>query len=349
MRALLLILCFPLIAVGTARADAHLEGYKAEANEPIVREASVPKASHFLEAISLKWTRQNRCGTCHTNLAYMMARPFLAERDKAIEKEIRDELFAYLADYNPGPVAPAEQYDNNNVLWNRLPIASAIAIGDGEDGVAQDARTLKRFDDIWAMQEADGSFRWPKQPLPFLEGDPYFVDTLVALGAGYLPAGYLHTAAAAAGMKRLRRYLGAAPTQNLHNELLLMWASVKTPALMNAEKKASVTDKALSLQRNDGGWSLASLGDWIRKDGAPNDKVNGPSDGYGTGFVLFTLCKSGLAATSPAVRRGLAWLDSHQRESGRWFTKSLWSDDFHNYVSTVGTAYDVMALRECKH
>jgi len=34
--------------------------------------------------------------------------------------------------------------------------------------------------------------------------------------------------------------------------------------------------------------------------------------------------------------------------SGRWFTASLWSDEFHNYVSTIGTAYAVMALQACR-
>lgn len=348
MKALCLTICFSLLAITAAAADAHLEGYKADPSEPVVAQASIPKASQFLETVALKWTRQNKCGTCHTNLAYMIARPYLEQTNKAVSDEIRDRLFAYLSEYNAGPVAPEHKHDNDNMYWNRLPIVSAIAIGDGEQHLAQDARTLKRFDDIWAMQSADGSFAWPKLPLPFLEGDAYYVNTLLALGAAYLPAAYLQTPAAARSVEKLTHYLVTTPPKDLHGEIMLMRASLQAPALMNSKQRAAVIDKTLALQRADGGWSLASLGDWPREDGSANDKAEGPSDGYGTGFVLYALCKAGVAKNQPAVQKGISWLQSHQRESGRWFTKSLWSDTFHNYVSTVGTAYDVMALQECK-
>jgi squalene-hopene/tetraprenyl-beta-curcumene cyclase len=51
----------------------------------------------------------------------------------------------------------------------------------------------------------------------------------------------------------------------------------------------------------------------------------------------------------PAVQKGLVWLKTHQRVSGRWFTASLWSEKFKNYLSTFGTAYDVLALKECRN
>jgi squalene-hopene/tetraprenyl-beta-curcumene cyclase len=339
-------LMFLLSGVASA-ADSHLEGYKADPNELVVAQASIAKASQFLETVALKWTRQNHCGTCHTNLAYMIARPDREPTDAAVSDEIRNRLFAYLSEYNPGPVAPEHKHDNDNMYWNRLPIVAAIAIGDAEQHRAQDKRTLARFDDIWAMQSADGSFAWPKLPLPFLEGDAYYVNTLVALGAAHMPADYLKTPAAARGTRDLTHYLTTNPPKDLHGEIMLMRASLKAPALMTPARRAAVIDKALALQRPDGGWRLASLGDWPRQDGSANEKT-GPSDGYGTGFVLTALCEAGQSKDSPAVQKGIAWLASHQRESGRWFTASLWSGDFHNYVSTIGTAYDVMALKECR-
>jgi squalene-hopene/tetraprenyl-beta-curcumene cyclase len=39
-------------------------------------------------------------------------------------------------------------------------------------------------------------------------------------------------------------------------------------------------------------------------------------------------------------------LTTHQRESGRWFTRSL-SNDRHHYIANAGTAYAVMALTAC--
>lgn len=344
------VLAFGLLFASTAPAavpsPSHLEGYKAEASEPTVPAASVAKASHFLETWSLKWTRQNKCGTCHTNLAHVMAEPFLVERNKAAEKEIRDSLFDFLASYNPGEVPPEQQRANNNILWNRLVIASIFAVSDGEAGAPQDPRTLARFDQIWAMQNADGSFNYPRKALPFLEDDKYYVMTMVSVAAGYLPPEHLKTAAVAHGLNQLNHYLATTTPPNQHDELVLMRASLKAPGLMSDAGKADLISRTLALQKADGGWAVASLGNWPREDGSVNDK-NGPADGYGTGFVLYTLCKSGVTADRPEIQRGLKWLKANQRESGRWFTKSLWADDRHNYVSTIGTAYAVMALRQC--
>ena len=47
---------------------------------------------------------------------------------------------------------------------------------------------------------------------------------------------------------------------------------------------------------------------------------------------------------SAPVRRGLGWLRTNQRVSGRWFTHSLNWDSGHS-ISNAGTAYAVMALR----
>ncbi|MHB1205668.1 MAG: hypothetical protein ACYCZX_08890 [Rhodospirillaceae bacterium] len=347
MRVLSIVLCLAVFANGTAHAaDAHMEGYKAEASEPMVPTASIAKASHFLETASLKWTRQNKCGTCHTNLAHVMAEPFLVERDKGTEQEIRDSLFDFLASYRTENVPPEESRANNNILWNRLIIAGTFAMSDGEAGLPQDPRTLARFDQIWAMQNDDGSFNYPRKALPFLEDDRIYVMTMVSIAAGYLPVNYLKTPAAAEGFKKLNHYLAITPPRDLHGQLVLMRASMKAPEVMTVAKKAGLILQTFSLQREDGGWAVASLGDWPREGGGPNDK-NGPADGYGTGFVLYTLCKVGTPPNTPAIQKGVAWLKTHQRASGRWFTPSLWSNASHNYVSTIGTAYAVMALKEC--
>ncbi len=330
-----------------AHAASRLPGYKAEPGEPLVEELSIPQASSFLQSISLAWTRQNECGTCHTNLAHIMARPFLEQRDPAIENEIRESLFAYLDSYTPTP-PPERARENNNAYWLRLPVMASFAIGNAQVNEVPDGRILEGYDKIWSMQSADGSFDWPSYPLPFLEGDAHYIATLVSLGASYLPASYLETPRVAKALGQLNEYLGETSPKDLHGRLMLMWAAAKTPRLKDKEEKANVAARVLSLQREDGGWNLASLGDWRRQDGSTNDGKAGPSDGYGTGFVLFILCKSGLPVSDRRITRGLEWLKTHQRASGRWFTPSLWSNEMHNYVSTIGTAYAVMALKTCQ-
>jgi squalene-hopene/tetraprenyl-beta-curcumene cyclase len=61
-------------------------------------------------------------------------------------------------------------------------------------------------------------------------------------------------------------------------------------------------------------------------------------------LAVARLC--GVPAADPRVAKGVAWLKSNQRESGRWFTRSLFEDN-HHFISHAGTAYAVLALHLC--
>ena len=125
---------------------------------------------------------------------------------------------------------------------------------------------------------------------------------------------------------------------------MLLWATSYLDGIITAKEKEQTIEKLLALQKEDGGWPLASLGDWQRSDGKEQDVQT--SDGYGTGFVVYALRRSGVPATDPAIERGVQWHKSNQRESGRWFTRSLNKDNKH-FISHAGTAMAVMALAEC--
>ena len=86
---------------------------------------------------------------------------------------------------------------------------------------------------------------------------------------------------------------------------------------------------------------MATLGDWKRSDGKEQDLET--SDGYGTGFVIYALRSAGVSTDSDQIQRGVKWLKTHQRTSGRWFTRSLNKDNRH-FISHAGTAMAVMAL-----
>jgi squalene-hopene/tetraprenyl-beta-curcumene cyclase len=178
-----------------------------------------------------------------------------------------------------------------------------------------------------------------------LERDEYFGAVYVAIGVGNAPEDYARSEAAKPGLEKLRRYFKAHPAPDLHHRVMLLWASLKLDGLMDAAGREATLRDLLSLQREDGGWCLPAFGEWKRHDGSPNRK-DSPSDGYATGLAVLVLRQSGLAADHPAVKRGAGWLLTNQRESGRWFTRSLGTDDYH-YLTHVGTAYAVMALEAC--
>ena len=57
--------------------------------EPFRAGASLSEAATFLDSVALDWTRQRKCGTCHTNYPYLVARPVIAEPATAAMDEIR--------------------------------------------------------------------------------------------------------------------------------------------------------------------------------------------------------------------------------------------------------------------
>jgi squalene-hopene/tetraprenyl-beta-curcumene cyclase len=127
---------------------------------------------------------------------------------------------------------------------------------------------------------------------------------------------------------------------------MLLWASSKVPDLMTADAKAKAVKDLRAKQQKDGGWSLPSLGEYKRRDEkkTPNDP-NAASDGYGTGFVAFVLLQAGEKADGVAVAAAVKWLKANQRESGRWYTRSLNNDKAH-YITNAGTAFCVLALAD---
>ena len=99
-----------------------------------------------------------------------------------------------------------------------------------------------------------------------------------------------------------------------------------------------------SRQRADGGWALTSLGTWKRRDGTPNNHTD--SDGYATGLTVVVLREAGIPAKDEQIQKAVKWLKTNQRASGRWFTKSLNTDNAH-YITHAGTSFAVLALKAC--
>jgi squalene-hopene/tetraprenyl-beta-curcumene cyclase len=224
-------------------------------------------------------------------------------------------------------------------------VAASLALHDAQATRKLQPRTRQALDRMWELQRPDGSWNWNKTGLAPLEQDDYYGAVYAALGVGHAPDGYAQSEAAREGVARLKGYLRKNPPPSLHHKTWLLWASVKLDGLMTPARRAETIKELLALQREDGGWNLPSLGDWKRRDGKPNDK-QGPSDGYATGLVVYVLRQAGVPTTEEPIRRGVQWLKTNQRASGRWFTPSL-NGNRNNVISNAGTAFAVLALRAC--
>jgi squalene-hopene/tetraprenyl-beta-curcumene cyclase len=306
-------------------------------DEPLAQKLSLVKAAQFLDTVNLDWTQQRQCGTCHTNYPYLLARPSL--------KEIKGEAAAQIRHFFEDRAA---NWDKNKPRWDTevVATASALAFHDARTTGKLHPVTRKALDRMWTLQRADGSWNWLKCNWPPAEADDYYGVVIAALGVGVAPDGYARTPAAQAGLEKIRAYLRANPAPSLHHQTMLLWAACYLPELMPVEQRWDVRRQLVELQRWDGGWSLPSLGNWKRHSGEANDRHNAPGDGYATGLVVYVLRQTGLPKDQTVIQQGVNWLCSHQRESGRWFTRSL-SNDRHHYITHAGSAYAVMALRAC--
>lgn len=305
------------------------------AGEAIAAEYSLEKATHFLDSAALTWQKERKCFTCHTNYAYLYARP-LVNADNAAHTTVRqfaEELVT-------------KRWPESGPRWDAEVIATAAALAMNDRSTTGQLHPVTRtaLDRMWTIQQDDGGWSWLKCEWPPMESDDHYGVTLAAIAVGAAPDDYLKTEAAQKGLEGIKRYLANNPPPTLHHEAMLLWADSLIDGLLTDDAKQKSIERLLELQKSDGGWALATMGDWKRGDDQQQDLEH--SDGYGTGFSVFVLRQAGLDSQHGAIVRGLDWLKSNQRESGRWYTRSLFKDN-HHFISHAGTAMAVMAIQSC--
>jgi squalene-hopene/tetraprenyl-beta-curcumene cyclase len=310
-------------------------------DEPLAEGFSLASAHQFLDAAALSWQKERKCFTCHTNYAYLYARPVLSGLNSSPaaspQQTVRDFAEQLVL----------ERWPSQGPRWDAEVIATAAALAFQDAGTTGRLHPATRtaLDRMWTLQQEDGGWNWLKCEWPPMESDDHYGVTLAALAVGVAPENYAQSPAAREGLAGLRRYLANHPPPTLHHRGMLLWAARYLPELLSDNEKREAIEQLKGLQRPDGGWGLATLGDWKRADGTPQDLES--SDGYGTGFVVYVLRQGGVSAADPHIQRGLRWLEANQRASGRWYTRSLYKDN-HHFLTHAGTAMAVMALEACR-
>jgi squalene-hopene/tetraprenyl-beta-curcumene cyclase len=324
---------------GLADEPYSLKKYTAPADnnkdEPIAKKFSLDQAAQFLDGAALDWTKKHGCFSCHTNYAFLYARPMVSAEAPA-HADIRAALEEMVG----------KTWVQGKPRWDTEVVTTAAALAYNDSLTTKKLHKLTRsaLDRMWTVQRKDGGISWYKCGLPPMEQDDHYGVTLAALATGVAPEGYAKTEAAQKGLTGLRTWLKANPPQNLHHRTMLLWVSSYLDDFVTPDERTATIKAIRAKQLGDGGWSAAGMGDWKRRDKLDQDTKT--SDGYGTGFSIYVLRQAGVDASDPAIQKGLAWLKSNQRESGRWFTRSLTRDDKH-YLTDVGSAFAVMAIQSC--
>lgn len=305
---------------------------KNSEQEAFSKTMSLKHGAAFLDRASLEWTNTRKCGTCHTNYIYLVARPSLNEPAPAME-EVRK--------FFEGRVA---NWDKAKPRWDAEVVmtGATLALNDAQTTKKLHPLTRVALDRLWTVQQADGGFKWIKCNWPPFEHDDYFGALITAVGVGQAPDAYAKSAKAEEGLSKLRGYFAKNPPPDLHHAAWLLWAARNLDGLMSDSARKETVEKLLAKHNSDGGWAIAGLAPWKRHSKQENDaKV---SDPYATGLVLYVLSQANVPVSDAKVSAGLDWLRKNQRESGRWFTRSP-SNDNHHFITHTGTAFAVMALR----
>jgi squalene-hopene/tetraprenyl-beta-curcumene cyclase len=317
------------------------------------------------------------CVSCHTAVPYALARPTLratlaeaaptaTERRLIEDVRRRVRLWSetnpyYSDDYKFGGPGKSAESRGTEAVLNAL----ILAENDARSGQLS-PDTITAFEHMWAEQHVSGASAGAWAWLDFDESpweatdSQYYGAALAAMAVAVAPENYQSRQPIQDDLGRLRGYLARQyAVEPLHHRLIVLWASTKMPALLDAGQRQSLIDEALRAQNSDGGWSLSALMNHASKRNNPL-LIDRDSDGYATGLVTLLLSQSAMPGAAPEVQRGLTWLVRHQQghggswirgPEGFWVARSLntWRNPWSNvgrFMSDAATAYAVLALTE---
>ena len=349
----LLALCFSLpttVAQDLQYHSGDISVVGATADEPVRKEFSLPAAKDYLVKGTQAWSEHRKCVSCHTNGTFMQLAPALGPMFKE-QVELQRKFFVLEA--SKFKRAPASAIKSGLKPTQLAYVANGLAAYDEAQGKLS-TETKETLDLLLTVQSDDGSFNnidcWP----PY-ESSSYHGATVAAMALATAP-GYLKQVSDEQKKKveSLENYLQTTKPPHDYARLLLLWASTKWDGLISEQLRDDTVEMILAHQQDDGGWALRSFGTpetWgggSRKDklNAEPEKDNPPSDGHQTGFAVMLLRDAGVAADHQAVQSGIRWIKANQRESGRWWTRSLNTDGPH-FITYSGSFFPLRALQLC--
>ena len=322
----------------------------ATADEPVRKSFSLSAAKDYLAKGSQAWTEHRKCVSCHTNGTFMQLAPTLGPMFK---EQVEQHRKFFVLESSKFKRAPATAIRSGLKPTQLAYVANGLAAYDEVQGKLS-AETKETLDLMLTVQSEDGSYSnldcWP----PF-ESSSYHGATVAAMALATAP-GYLSQVneAQQKQIEVLQNYLQKTKPPHDYGRLLLLQVGMKWKGLISDEIQQETIAMILKHQQKDGGWAMRTFatpetwGGGSRKDklNAEPNKDAPASDGHQTGLAIMLLRESGTPADHPAIRAGIKWIKSNQRESGRWWTRSLNTDGPH-FITYSGTFYPLRALQLC--
>jgi squalene-hopene/tetraprenyl-beta-curcumene cyclase len=343
-KTILLLLLITLAASDLLRAEDRIVVTKNRAVEPLAKTFSAQKSIMFIERSVSRWQAKNKCITCHTNGLHLVAGSVATPKSKVLLKN-REFSRNYLSTYIQHKKKPNAK-TGHGALEGIVAGTSFLVISEMNTAKTLHPDTEAALDHIWTLQSESGAWdSWLKCHWAPFEVDNHFAVSLAAIALAMTPDAYRKKPASIRAWQKLETYFKAKPPASMHQKGMLLWLSHYAPESSTPVEKKKWLKELRALQQDDGGWVLIHLGnaDWKRGDKQLQAQI---SDGYATAFVIYALRQSGVLASDPVIKRGITWLKTHQRESGRWFTHSPHVNGRH-YITQAASNMALLALSSC--
>jgi squalene-hopene/tetraprenyl-beta-curcumene cyclase len=300
------------------------------------------------------WTAEWKCVACHTNGSYMVVRPLMTAQLGQPNKELHEFWVRSLQEeLATDPADQRAELDSTQAVY----VAAGLAIWDAHVTHRLSAETVQALDMMFKLQRADGDWTISDDNNPPLESNRYQLATVAARAVGNAPEWLAQRRGTPveAKVRLLESYLRAeGKLQGDYDRADLLWASTEMPGLIDEARKQQLIEMILAHQKADGGWSIRNFarpeewgkGNRAEKLRAELELNDPPSDGHMTGLAIIALREAGVPASDARIQRGVAWLLTNQRSSGRWWTRSLNRDGWQ-FITYSGTVYPLLALSLC--
>jgi len=338
----------------------------ARADEPKVQAfgpATVRAAAKYLDDGAHHWVREKSCIACHSTGVYMVERSALTKQLGKPSEEVLNDFIKSVPkkDGKPGDSAIAS-------VWR----SSGLASWDKHVTGKLSEATEKSLRHTVSILPDTGLY-----PVIKLVEIPYittrFELTVQAARAFVTAPGWLANLKDPALLSRIdlmKKSLREHQPINDYELAMKLQLSTLMPELVPDDVRAAATAMLWRQQQPDGGWSTRRMADvmnWRQEihpangnqkwtgamdpqvvaliQGEP-DAANPGSDPYMTAFAIVLLRESGVPASDERIQRGIAWLKTNQRITGRWWMKSLFRDTYQ-YITYISTAQALRALELC--
>jgi squalene-hopene/tetraprenyl-beta-curcumene cyclase len=322
--------------------------------------ASLNAAAKYLEDGALSWVREKTCVNCHTTGPYLVERTAWSKQFGPPSREVH----ANFVDSVPVEVTPVKLAEKNGHQYYPDTFTSvwrALGLAHWDRHITQETSepTDRALRDMFEHQSENGSFvSHGEVEIPHITTD--FQLSLQAARAITAAPGWLNRLQddrLLGRVAKLKSWLQTTTPNNDFDRVLKLQLAHYMPELVSQAERDSSLELLTTKQHADGGWStrdMSPIDAWhfemspavVKLIESLPDADRPKSDAYMTALAIVLMRQSDVPATDPRIARGLEWLKSQQRQSGRWWMHSLYRGNYH-YITYIATVEALKAFELC--